>query len=143
MSRWIVSALAGLGLFASALEAEAGGRLVAFVSIAEQTMTVSYDGSVVDRWPVSTARRGYSTPTGSYRPFRLSRMWYSKKYDNSPMPHSIFFRGGYAIHGTGSIRSLGRPASHGCVRLHPQDAATLYSMVRDVGLGNTEIVITR
>lgn len=128
---------AGLGA------AEARARLVANVDISTQTMTVSYGGRVVDRWKVSTAGRGYRTPTGSYRPTSMHRMWYSKKYDNSPMPHSIFFRGGYAIHGTGSIRRLGTPASHGCVRLHPSNAAKLYALVKQAGSGNTSIVITR
>ena len=68
--------------------------------------------------------------------------YFSKKYHNSPMPHSIFFRGGYAIHGTTSIKSLGRPASHGCVRLHPSNAATLYSLVKQAGSGNTRISIS-
>jgi lipoprotein-anchoring transpeptidase ErfK/SrfK len=117
--------------------------LVARVDIATQTMTVSRGGAVVDRWKVSTAGKGYRTPTGRYRPTRMHRMWYSRKYDNSPMPHAIFFRGGYAIHGTGSIKRLGRPASHGCVRLHPCNAAKLYALVREAGAGNTSIVITR
>lgn len=141
MRKWLASAVAGFCLL-SVGAAEAGPRLVARVSLSSQTMTVSYDGEIVNRWRVSTARRGYHTPVGSYRPTRLSRMWYSRKYDNSPMPHSIFFRGGYAIHGTGAVRSLGRPASHGCVRLHPSNAAALYAMVRDVGRGNTSILIT-
>ena len=106
-------------------------------------MTVSRNGAVVDRWKVSTAGKGYRTPTGQYRPTRMHRMWYSRKYDNSPMPHSIFFRGGYAIHGTGSIKRLGTPASHGCVRLHPKNAARLFALVREAGARNTSIVITR
>lgn len=73
----------------------------------------------------------------------MHRMWYSKKYDNSPMPFSIFFQGGYAIHGTGSIKRLGTPASHGCVRLHPSNAARLYALVKQAGPGNTSIVIDR
>lgn len=123
--------------------AQAKALLVANVDISTQTMTVSYSGRVVERWRVSTAGRGYSTPTGAYRPTRMHKMWYSKKYDNSPMPHSIFFRGGYAIHGTGSIKRLGTPASHGCVRLHPTNAAKLYSLVQQAGEGNTQIVISR
>jgi len=59
------------------------------------------------------------------------------------MPYSVFFRGGYAIHGTGYVKSLGRPVSHGCVRLHPRNAATLYRLVRSYGMGNTRIVIHR
>ncbi len=117
--------------------------LVAHIDISSQTMTVSNYGQTVYVWRVSTARKGYHTPTGSYRPTRLNRMWYSRKYDNSPMPFSVFFRGGYAIHGTGDLKRLGSPASHGCVRLHPNNAATLYSMIKQVGSKNTRIVITR
>jgi lipoprotein-anchoring transpeptidase ErfK/SrfK len=57
------------------------------------------------------------------------------------MPHSVFFVGGYAIHGTEYVRALGRPASHGCVRLHPDNAAQLYSLVEEYGAGNTLIRI--
>lgn len=116
--------------------------LVARVSIATQTMTVSYDGRVIHQWPVSTARRGYVTPRGSWRPKRMHRMWYSQKYDNSPMPYSVFYNGGYAIHGTGAVRQLGRPASHGCVRLQTANAARFYSLVKEVGASNTRIVVT-
>lgn len=116
-------------------------NLLARIDIARQTMTASLSGEVLYRWKVSTARRGYHTPRGSYRPTRLSRMWYSSKYDNSPMPHSVFFLGGYAIHGTYYVRSLGRPVSHGCVRLHPANAATFYGLVKEEGRANTRIVL--
>ena len=106
-------------------------------------MNVSVDGTPVYSWPVSTARPGYVTPRGTFRPIRTERMWYSRKYDMSPMPFAVFFRGGYAIHGTQYLRSLGRPASHGCVRLHPANAAIFYRLVREQGLRNTRIVITR
>ena len=84
-------------------------------------------------WPISSARSGFYTPGGSFAPTHLEAMHYSKKYHMSPMPHAIFFRGGYAIHGTYSTSSLGRPASHGCVRLSPGHAAALYAMVRHEG----------
>ena len=71
----------------------------------------------------------------------MHKMWYSRKYDMAPMPHSIFFHGGYAIHGTDHVRSLGRPASHGCVRLHPRNARTLYNLVRRNGPRNTRIIL--
>jgi lipoprotein-anchoring transpeptidase ErfK/SrfK len=106
-------------------------------------MYVFQNGFMVHSWAVSTARGGYVTPVGSYRPIRLERMWYSRKYDNSPMPYSVFFKGGYAIHGTNYIKSLGRPASHGCVRLHPDNARTLYNMVQQAGSRNTSIRVTR
>lgn len=144
MRRLLATIAMTAALFASGLGvAQARTGLVAHVDISSQTMTVSSNGRVVERWKVSTAGRGYSTPTGAYRPTRMHKMWYSKKYDNSPMPHSIFFRGGYAIHGTGSIKRLGTPASHGCVRLHPSNAARLYSLVKQAGAGNTRIVIDR
>jgi lipoprotein-anchoring transpeptidase ErfK/SrfK len=103
--------------------------LVARIDISSQTMTVSRNGRVIHRWRVSTARPGYWTPRGSWSPKRLHRMWYSRKYDMSPMPYSIFFKGGYAIHGTNYVKSLGRPASHGCVRLTNWDAQELAKLV--------------
>jgi lipoprotein-anchoring transpeptidase ErfK/SrfK len=126
-------------LLASATGASAG--VVARVDVSKQTMTVSENGQVVHSWRVSTGRKGYNTPRGSYRPTRMHRMWYSRKYDNSPMPHSVFFRGGYAIHGTNYVKSLGRPASHGCVRLAPGNARAFYNLVRAHGAGNTRIIV--
>jgi lipoprotein-anchoring transpeptidase ErfK/SrfK len=105
-----------------------------------QRMRVYVDGGLAYGWPVSTARRGYRTPPGHYRVHRMERMWYSRKYDMSPMPYSLFFRGGYAIHGTYSIRQLGRPASHGCVRLHPANARALFGLVR--AYGGARVVVT-
>lgn len=81
-------------------------------------------------WKVSTARKGYHTPSGTYTPYSLQPMHYSKKYDMAPMPNSIFFNGGYAIHATPHVGALGRPASHGCVRLSPANAKTLYGIVQ-------------
>ena len=132
--------LAALLVISGTVGASAG--LVAKIDISAQTMTVSRDGDVLYSWSVSTARKGYRTPRGSFRPTRLHKMWYSRKYDNAPMPNSIFFTGGYAIHGTPHIKSLGRPASHGCVRLHPANAKILYNLVQTYGRGNTRIVLT-
>jgi lipoprotein-anchoring transpeptidase ErfK/SrfK len=113
------------------------------IDLSEQRMRVYQNGRLRYNWPVSTARRGYRTPTGSWKPTRMHKMWYSRKYDNSPMPHSIFFYGGYAVHGTNQIKSLGRPASHGCIRLHPDNARALYNLVTQNGTNNTRIRITR
>jgi lipoprotein-anchoring transpeptidase ErfK/SrfK len=112
------------------------------VDKSSQTMTVAVGGWVQHQWPVSTAKRGYYTPTGSWRPFRLEPNWYSRKYDNAPMPSSIFFTGGYAIHGTVHVSQLGRPASRGCIRLHPAHARELFALVRQYGMKNTRISIT-
>ena len=127
--------------FAAVSAAEAG--LVARVDLSSQTLTVIDNGRVMYRWPVSTARKGYRTPTGSWSAKRMHRMWYSRKYDMSPMPYSVFYNGGYAIHGTGAVSRLGRPASHGCVRLHPANAKRFYSLVKQNGMKNTRIVVTR
>lgn len=141
MFRSVLSIVAAgmLGLFAMASTAQA--TVAVRIDISRQTMSVTVDGWPYATWRVSTARSGYWTPRGSYRPFLLKRMHYSRKYDNSPMPHSIFFKGGYAIHGTGYVRALGRPASHGCIRLAPGNAARLYSLVQQHGKGDTRIVI--
>jgi lipoprotein-anchoring transpeptidase ErfK/SrfK len=103
------------------------------IDISSQSMSVRVNGSHYASWRVSTARSGYYTPRGSFGVTRMAKVYYSRKYDNSPMPNSIFFHGGYAIHGTGYIKSLGRPASHGCVRLHPSNAAALYALVQRHG----------
>ncbi len=117
--------------------------VLANIDLRSQTMTVSEDGVLKYRWKVSTARRGYVTPTGSYTAKWLSRDHRSKKYDNAPMPYAVFFNGGYAVHGTYELKHLGRPASHGCVRLEPRNAATFFSLTSEVGLSNTRIVINQ
>lgn len=142
MKTFFLAVATGASLLLASLTGASAASLVAHIDISSQTMTVSKNGLPMHHWKVSTARKGYSTPRGTYRPQRMARMWYSRKYDNSPMPHSVFFRGGYAIHGTNHLKSLGRPASHGCVRLHPSNAAALFSMIKQVGAGNTRIVIT-
>ncbi|MDJ0930857.1 L,D-transpeptidase [Breoghania sp.] len=70
-------------------------------------------------------------------------MWRSRKYDNAPMPYSVFFHRGWAIHGTDAIRRLGRPASHGCVRLALKNAKKLYKLVRKYGMDDVQIVIRK
>jgi lipoprotein-anchoring transpeptidase ErfK/SrfK len=104
-----------------------------YIDISSQSMSVRVNGSHYASWRVSTGRAGYYTPRGTYGVKRMAKMHYSRKYDNAPMPNSIFFHGGYAIHATGAVRALGRPASHGCVRLHPSNAAALYSLVQRYG----------
>jgi hypothetical protein len=128
-----------VGLVAGLAPASAG--VVVTVDKSAQHLTVRVDGMTRYSWPVSTARWGYRTPVGSYRPERLERQWYSRKYDWSPMPHSIFFSGGYAIHGSYEVSRLGRPASHGCIRLAPANAATLFALVK-ANYSDTRIVIT-
>ena len=131
--------LAGIAPLAASAPAHA--ELVIHIDKAAQRLTVERDGARGPVFVISTGRRGFGTPNGTYRPQRLERKWFSRRYYNSPMPYSIFFHGGYAIHGTNYLRQLGGPASHGCVRLHPANAATLYGLVKQEGLGRTRIVI--
>ena len=123
-----VFALFGLVLVFTSVPAGAG--IVVTVDKSAQQLTVEVDG----RW-------GYNTPNGSYRPQWLARKWFSRKYDWSPMPYSIFFNEGYAIHGSYEVSRLGRPASHGCIRLHPKNAAVLFALVKD-RKEDTSIVVT-
>jgi lipoprotein-anchoring transpeptidase ErfK/SrfK len=134
---------AALMLGAGIGRADAANQIVAKVSISEQKMRVMVDGRQAFEWKVSTAGKGYVTPTGSFKPTRMHEMWYSRKYDNAPMPHSVFFHGGYAVHATPHVKRLGRPASHGCIRLHPDNAEEFFELVRAFGPQNTEIVIVR
>lgn len=143
--RWasLAGLLPAMAALLLALAGTASAGVVAHVDLSRQRMMVAVNGVPSYSWPVSTARRGYVTPTGSYRPQRMHVRYFSKKYYNSPMPHAIFFRGGYAIHGSYAVNQLGSPASHGCIRLHPGHAATLFRLVRTYGSGNTVIRITR
>lgn len=106
-------------------------------------MTISQNGVVKYRWPVSTGRKGYGTPKGAWSATWFSRNHRSRKYNNAPMPFAVFYNGGYAVHATYDTKRLGRPASHGCVRLHPDNAATFFRLARAAGLANTRIVVAR
>ena len=136
---FLVAALCALAL-AIAGRAEAG--VLAHIDLSNQRMNVYVNGKPRYNWPVSTARRGYRTPTGTFKPTALVRYHASSIYEGSPMPYSIFFLRGYAIHGSYETKYLGRPVSHGCIRLHPSNAAALYSLVRQHGTGNTTIRIS-
>jgi lipoprotein-anchoring transpeptidase ErfK/SrfK len=134
-----------LGLAALVLSSEvvAASTLVAHIDISTQKMQILVDGRVAHQWAVSTGRGRYRTPTGTYAPIRMHKRYFSKKYDNAPMPYSVFFHRGYAIHGTTEVKNLGRPASHGCVRLHPENAKQLFALIQQAGPGSTQIRITR
>ena len=111
------------------------------VNKSSQRLSVYVDGAQRYNWAISSGLAG-GPPSGTYRPERLERKWYSRKYDWSPMPHAIFFHHGFAIHGTNYISRLGRRASHGCVRLHPQHAAILFDLVQSRGKSSTRIVVS-
>lgn len=139
---FVLAALAGLMALAPAAEARMRDRVVARVDIASQRMVVEVGGKVRHVWRVSTARRGFVTPRGSYAPKRLHARYFSKKYAGAPMPYAVFFRGGYAVHGTIEGGRLGSPASHGCIRLAIPNARALFRLIEASGPGGARIVIT-
>jgi hypothetical protein len=110
------------------------------INIAAQRIQVTTTDGEAYNWAISSGRKGYRTPNGVYRPTRLEKNWYSRKYGGA-MPNAVFFRGGYAIHGTTAVGALGRPASHGCIRLHPSNAAKLFALVKKHGAGQTRIAL--
>ena len=116
--------------------------LFANIDLTTQTMTVSDKNGVIASWKISSARGGYRTPTGTFTPHYTSRMHYSKQYHFSPMPYSVFFNEGVAVHGTGDLRNLGRPASHGCVRSHPKNAKVFYDLVQKHGMQMTRVTVS-
>ena len=126
----------------AALASPAAAGLLITVDKSAQRMSVEVNGVERHSWPVSTGKSGYATPAGGYTPFRLEEDHYSKEWDEAPMPHSIFFtKVGHAIHGSFEVKRLGTPASHGCVRLAPENAAKLFALVRAEGLANTKVVL--
>jgi lipoprotein-anchoring transpeptidase ErfK/SrfK len=119
-------------------------RVVARVSISTQSMKVYHEGRHLFSWTVSTAKPGKITPTGVYVGAEaLSKHHRSRLYNNAPMPFAIFYDGHYAIHGTDQITRLGAPASNGCVRLHPDNAAILFQMVKAEGKDNLRVEIVQ
>jgi L,D-transpeptidase-like protein len=125
---------------AFALAQAAHANVMIIIDKSAQKMTVTVNGEDRYTWPVSTGRDGYDTPSGDFQPFRMEKDHFSREWDDAPMPNSIFFtKIGHAIHGTYEVRNLGKPASHGCVRLSTQNAATLYALVKEEGVFNTHV----
>ncbi len=116
--------------------------LVATINLSTQRMSVASNGRPLYTWRISSGRRGFETPTGRFRPGWMAKQWYSRKYDMAPMPYSVFFNGGIATHGTTAVSRLGRPASHGCIRLQTANARRFYNLVRRHGMKRTRIIVT-
>jgi lipoprotein-anchoring transpeptidase ErfK/SrfK len=76
-----------------------------------------------------------------FAPDFIETMHYSSLYNKAPMPNSIFFNGNIALHGTEAEHLLGKPASHGCIRLSKADAKTLFGIVKANGKANTSICV--
>ena len=136
-----------LGAVAASIVSDVGdtpGPIVAArVDLSTQTMQIYVGDDLVHVFPVSTARAGYVTPVGDYQAEWIAPRWRSRKYNMAPMPWAVFFHNGYAIHGTTEVSRLGKPASHGCVRLHPDNAKIFFQLVQASGLDSTRISIVR
>ena len=136
MHGWALAA----GLVLSA--APASANILITIDKSTQQMSVAIDGADRYVWPVSTGRPGYDTPSGTFKPNRMDADHYSQEWDNAPMPHAIFFDlDGHAIHGFFDVKHLGRAVSHGCVRLSPDHAQTLFNLVKTQGMGETKVVV--
>ena len=117
-------------------------KLDIIVDKISQHMHVKIDGVNTYDWLVSTGGPGHDTPTGTYNVFRMEKEHFSQEWDNAPMPNSMFFTPmGHAIHGSSHISRLGTRASHGCVRLAPENAAILFELVQKAGYKNSVVTI--
>jgi L,D-transpeptidase-like protein len=124
------------------LAAPASANILITIDKSAQQMSVAVDGAQRYAWPVSTGRPGYDTPSGNFKPNRMDADHYSQEWDNAPMPHAIFFDlDGHAIHGFFDVKHLGRAVSHGCVRLSPDHAQTLFNLVKAEGMSETKVVV--
>lgn len=110
----------------------ARARVEISVDLDRQRMTIVKNRGETIVWKISSGRRGFETPTGRFTVQRMEADHFSDEYDQAPMPYSIFFSRGLAIHGT-TQGGLGRAASHGCVRLSIPNARELYSWVEQYG----------
>ena len=144
MRRAHVIALAACAfLFAAFFAVPARAALLITIDKTSQRMIVALNDLPVYDWPVSTGQRGYDTPLGEFKPFRMEKDHFSREWDDAPMPHAIFFTQiGHAIHGSFEVKRLGAPASHGCVRLEPKNAAALFALVKQEGMANTRVILT-
>jgi lipoprotein-anchoring transpeptidase ErfK/SrfK len=122
-------------------ESAPSSEIIVEVSLSSQTMKVYQSGVATHKWLVSTARKGKLTPKGAWTAKWLSKNHKSSRYNNAPMPYSIFYSGNFAVHGTDQVDRLGSLASAGCIRLHPQNAALLFASLDAVGLKNTTISV--
>lgn len=115
-----------------------------------QRLYLYVDGVLTYTWKTSTGRAGYSTPDMDQHPRGpVYNRYTSTKYPGGDynglgnMPYAVFVRGGYAIHGTtrGNWSKLGRVASHGCIRVHPDNGQIFNVLVRKYGLRNVWVTV--
>lgn len=145
-----IRALAAMAMIALAilftgvpLTKAVAATVIAHVDLGKQRMSVSIDGVQKYSWRVSTGLQGMQTPIGSYTPFALTPYYYSKKWKMA-LPYLVSIDDkGTAIHGTSMTSKLGRPASHGCIRLDTANAATFYKLIEANGMSNTQVIVSR
>ena len=111
------------------------------VDISDQRLSLVVDGVQTGYYKISTGLGRHWTPTGSFPPKWLNRHHRSSIYNNAPMPYAVFFNGNIALHGTNHIRKLGRPASKGCVRMHPSDARKIFNLIHRRGRDKVQITV--
>lgn len=125
-------------------------RIWADVDKNAQRLYLYIDGALTYSWKTSTGKSGYITPDFDRHPDgRIYDRYTSSKYPGGDynglgnMPYAVFIQGGYAIHGTtqGNWSKLGRPASHGCIRLHPDNGQIFNVLVRRNGIRNVWITV--
>ncbi len=100
------------------------------VDLSEQTMDVDFGDGIVETWTISSGKRGEETPIGKFKGYLWSRDHVSSIY-RLPMPRAVFFSGNFAVHS--SSARLGRPASHGCIRIAHENADRLFNETRGRG----------
>lgn len=135
----LVAYTAAIALWPFAAEAD----VLAHVRLSEQRLHLYVDGEKKHVWKISGGLRPGWTRSGTFRPYFLSRHHRSRLFRGAPMPYAVFYDSHWAIHGTNAIKRLGRPASHGCVRLHPKNAAIFFNLVRKQGKKNTVVWVER
>jgi hypothetical protein len=139
---WLAAAPLFGAVLCASIAAPASANILITIDKSAQQMSVAVDGAQRYVWPVSTGRPGYDTPSGNYKPNRMDADHFSQEWDNAPMPHAIFFDlDGHAIHGFFDVKHLGRAVSHGCVRLSPDHAQTLFGLVKTEGMSETKVVV--
>jgi hypothetical protein len=139
---FLTASLLGAAL-AIPLATVASAAIVINIDKTRQQMSVSVDGTPRYLWPVSTGRPGYDTPNGTFKANRMDADHLSQEWNNAPMPHTIFFdMHGHAVHGFFDVKHLGQAVSHGCVRLSPNHAATLFTLVQAQGLKETTVMVS-
>jgi lipoprotein-anchoring transpeptidase ErfK/SrfK len=98
------------------------------IDISDQRL-VAWQGDVpVFETTVSTGKPGWRTLPGTfhvYRKYEQTRMT-GPGYDTPDVPWTMYYSGGFAVHGAYWHNNFGTPVSHGCVNLRVPEAKALY-----------------